>query len=177
VVAGRQAPRGHSGSNENHDIYVLEPGRSPPVPPKPFSTWRYDDLRPVWSPDGKRLAFYTNYNPAGDPKVWAIAVVAADGSDPTEGEGLAARVVATDVVPDVERGPAWLPDNRRIAYVRDERQAYNPIYIADVDSRTSSLVRTGTKMNHDVTCSPSGLIAFRAQVDQWDQVYVAKLKD
>ena len=165
------------GSNENHDIYVLEPGRSPPVPPKPFSTWRYDDLRPVWSPDGKRLAFYTNYNPAGDPKVWAIAVVAADGSDPTEGEGLAARVVATDVVPDVERGPAWLPDNRRIAYVRDERQAYNPIYIADVDSRASSLVRTGTKMNHDIACSPGGLIAFRAQVDQWDQVYVAKLKD
>jgi Tol biopolymer transport system component len=165
------------GSNENHDIYVLEPGRSPPVPPKPFSTWRYDDLRPVWSPDGKRLAFYTNYNPAGDPKAWAIAVVAADGSDPTEGEGLAARVVATDVVPDVERGPAWMPDNRRIAYVRDERQAYNPIYIADVDSRTSTLVRTGTKMNHDVTCSASGLIAFRAQVDQWDQVYVAKLKD
>ncbi|TMI02159.1 MAG: hypothetical protein E6H43_06710 [Betaproteobacteria bacterium] len=165
------------GSNENHDIYVLEPGRSPPVPPRPFSTWRYDDLRPVWSPDGKRLAFYTNYNPAGDPKVWAIAVVAADGSDPTEGEGLAARVVATDVVPDVERGPAWLPDSRRIAYVRDERQAYNPIYIADVDSRASSLVRTGTKMNHDITCSPGGLIAFRAQVDQWDQVYVAKLKD
>ena len=165
------------GSNENHDIYVLEPGRSPPVPPKPFSTWRYDDLRPVWSPDGKRLAFYTNYNPAGDPKVWAIAVVAADGSDPTEGEGLAARVVATDVVPDVERGPAWLPDNRRIAYVRDERQAYNPIYIVDVDSRASALVRTGTKMNHDITCSPGGLIAFRAQVDQWDQVYVAKLKD
>ena len=165
------------GSNENHDIYVLEPGRSPPVPPKPFSTWRYDDLRPVWSPDGKRLAFYTNYNPAGDPKVWAIAVVAADGSDPTEGEGLAARVAATDVVPDVERGPAWLPDNRRIAYVRDERQAYNPIYIVDVDSRASSLVRTGTKMNHDITCSPGGLIAFRAQVDQWDQVYIAKLKD
>ena len=165
------------GENENHDIYVLEPGRTPPAPPKALSTWRYDDLRPVWSPDGKRLAFYTNYNPAGDPKTWAIAVVAADGSDPTEGEGLAARVVATEVVPDVERGPAWMPDNRRIAYVRDERQAYNPIYVADVDSRTSTLVRTGTKMNHDVTCSTGGVIAFRAQVDQWDQVYLAKLKD
>ena len=104
-------------------------------------------------------------------------VVAADGSDPTEGQGLAARVVATDVIPDVERGPAWMPDNRRIVYVRNERLAYNPIYIVDVDSRTSTLVRTGTKMNHDVTCSVSGVIAFRAQVDQWDQVYLAKLKD
>src|SRR5580765_7252008 len=164
------------GENENHDVYVLEPGRTPPVPPKPFSTWRYDDLRPVWSPDGKRLAFYTNYNPADDPKTWAIVVVAADGSDPTEGQGLAARVVATDVIPDIERGPAWMPDNRRIVYVRNERQAYNPIYVVDVDSRASTLVRTGTKMNHDVTCSVSGVIAFRAQVDQWDQVYLAKLK-
>jgi dipeptidyl aminopeptidase/acylaminoacyl peptidase len=165
------------GSNENHDIAVLEPGRTPPAPPRALSTWPHDDLRPVWSPDGKRVAFYTNYNAAGDPKTWAIAVVAADGSDPTEGEGLAARVVATDVVPDVERGPAWLPDNRRIAYVRDERQAYYPIYLADVETRASTLLRTGTKMNHDVTCSSTGMIAFRAQVDQWDQVYVAKLKD
>ena len=165
------------GSNENHDIYVLEPGREPPAPPKALSTWRHDDLRPVWSPDGKRIAFYTNYNPAGDPKTWAIAVVASDGSDPTEGEGLAARVVATDVVPDVERGPAWMPDNRRIVFVRDEKESYYPIYVADVESRTSTLVRTGTRMNHDVTCSSAGLVAFRAQVDQWDQVYVAKLKE
>jgi Tol biopolymer transport system component len=165
------------GSNENHDVAVLEPGLSPPARAKQLTTWRYDDLRPAWSPDGKRIAFYTNYNTAGDPKTWAIAVVAADGTDPTEGKGLAARVVATDVVPDVERGPAWLPDSRRIAFVRDERQAYYPIYVADVETRTSTLLRTGTKMNHDVTTSRSGVLAFRAQVDQWDQVYVAKLKD
>lgn len=165
------------GSNENHDIYLLEPGRVPPAAPKALSTWRHDDLRPVWSPDGRRIAFYTNYNPAGDPATWAIAVIAADGSDPTEGEGLAARIVATDVVPDVERGPAWMPDNRRIVYVRDEKQAYYPLYIADVDKRASALLRTGTRMNHDVACSREGLIAFRAQVDQWDQVFVVKLKD
>src|SRR4029077_4366101 len=129
------------GSNENHDVYVLEPGRNPPVPPKALRPWNYDDLRPMWSPDGTRVAFYTNYNPAGDPKTWAIAVVAAAGSDPTEGKGargggggadptegkgLGARVVATGVVPDVERGPAWMPDSRRIVYVRDDRQAYYP---------------------------------------------------
>jgi Tol biopolymer transport system component len=165
------------GTNENHDIYVLEPGRNPPVPPRALSTWRYDDLRPVWSPDGKRIAFYTNYNPAGDPKTWAIAVVAADGSDPTEGEGLAARLVATDVIPDVERGPAWMPDSRRIVYVRNEKQAFNPIYVVDVDQRSNIWLRTGTKINHDVNCSRTGVIAFRAQVDQWDQIFLAKLKE
>jgi hypothetical protein len=81
------------------------------------------------------------------------------------------------VVPDVERGPAWLPDSRRIAYVRDERQAYYPISIADVERRSSTVVRTGTRMNHDVAVSPEGLLAFRAQVDQWDQVFIAKLRE
>jgi hypothetical protein len=32
-------------------------------------------------------------------------------------------------------------------------------------------------MNHDVACSPDGTIAFRAQVNQWDQIFVAKIKD
>jgi hypothetical protein len=30
-------------------------------------------------------------------------------------------------------------------------------------------------MNHDVTASQAGEIAFRAQVDEWDQLFVAKL--
>jgi hypothetical protein len=70
-----------------------------------------------------------------------------------------------------------MPDSRRIVYVRDERQAFYPIYVADVDSRTNTLVRTGTKMNHDVACSPRGEVVFRAQVDEWDQLFVAKLRN
>jgi hypothetical protein len=30
-------------------------------------------------------------------------------------------------------------------------------------------------MNHDVVCSKNGLIAFRAQVEQWDNIYIAEL--
>lgn len=165
------------GTNENHDVVVLEPGHTPPIPPKRLTSWRYDDLRPTWSADGKRIAFYTNYNTTGDPKVWAIAVVAADGSDPTEGDGLAARIVATDVLADVERGPAWLPDNRRIVYARAEKQSYYPIHVVDVDSRQSAQIQTGTTINHDITSSRNGVIAFRAQVEQWDQIFVMKLKD
>ena len=165
------------GSNENHDIYLIEDVRRPGETLKALTTWTYDDLRPVWSPDGKKIAFYSNYNPAGDPKAWAILVIAADGSDPVQGEALAAKVVATDVVPDVERGPAWMPDSNRILYVRNDRQEYNPIYIADLVRKTNLLLKTETKMNHDVACSAQGVIAFRAQVDQWDQIFLARLRD
>ncbi|NVL92407.1 MAG: PD40 domain-containing protein, partial [Desulfobacterales bacterium] len=165
------------GSNDNHDIYLIGDVKEPLRTLKPLTTWPYDDLRPVWSPDGKKIAFYTNYNKEDDPKVWSLGVIAADGSDPTEGEGLAMKVVAVDIIPDVEQGPAWMPDSDRIVYVKNDRHAYNPIHIVDIEKRTNLLLRTGARMNHDVTCSVDGTIAFRAQVEQWDHIHVARMED
>jgi Tol biopolymer transport system component len=165
------------GSNENHDIILINDMTRPLESRKKLTTWSYDDLRPIWSPDGKKVAFYSNYNAAGDPKIWSIVVIAADGSDPTEGDGLAAKVVAMDVIPDVEVGPAWIPGSNWIVFVKNDRQEYNPIYVADLKQQTVIPLKTDTKMNHDLACSANGTIAFRAQVDQWDQIFVMKLKN
>ena len=165
------------GSNENHDIILINDMTRPMESRKILTTWSYDDLRPIWSPDGKKIAFYSNYNPTGDPKIWSIVVIAADGSDPAEGDGLAAKVVAIDIIPDVEVGPAWLPDSNWIVFVKNDRQEYNPIYVADLKENTVIPVKTDTRMNHDLACSADGTIAFRAQVDQWDQIFVMKLKN
>ncbi|OGW50461.1 MAG: hypothetical protein A2078_04110, partial [Nitrospirae bacterium GWC2_57_9] len=173
---GRKIAMMH-GSNENHDIVTINDLNKPGESLKNLTTWAHDDLRPVWSPDGRKVAFYSNYNAAKDPKIWSLIVINADGSDPAEGDGLAAKVAATDVIPDIEAGPAWLPDSARIVYVKNDRQEYNPLYIADIRTGTSVAVRTETKMNHDAACSPDGTIAFRAQVNQWDQIYVMKLKN
>jgi hypothetical protein len=30
-------------------------------------------------------------------------------------------------------------------------------------------------MNHDLSCTSDGTLAFRAQVEQWDHIYIAKI--
>lgn len=165
-----------AGSSENHDIGVLDPAR-PAEPHRRLTRWEHDDIRPVWSPDGRKIAFYSNYNAAADPRIWSILVVNADGSDPADGDGLAATVVAVDVIPDVERGPAWMPDSGRIVYVKNDRLEYHPIYVVNLSDRLSRQLHTDTRMNHDVAVSPDGTIAFRAQVDQWDRIFVTKMKE
>lgn len=148
----------------------------PPVE-RYLTTWKYDDLSPSWSPDGKHIAFYSNYNPEGDPKIWSLLVVDSDGSSPTEGEQLIARVVAYNVVPDIALGPAWLPDSKRIAYVRNDKQDYSPIYVVDVTTRKDVRLETGTSINHDLAISSDGILAFRAQVEQWDQIFLVKFPE
>lgn len=166
-----------SGNNENHDIYLLRNFSNEDDSMVQVTNWNADDLRPMWSPDGQKIAFYTNYNESGDDRIWSIAVVDVSVSMPVKHEELVNSIVAYNVMPDVERGPAWLPDSQKMAYVKNSKQEYNPIYVVDITTGSSSMLLTDTRMNHDVVCSRDGKLAFRAQVEQWDQIYVAKLPE
>ena len=163
-----------SGDNDNHDVFVID-ASAPQATPRQLTTWKYDDLRPTFSPDGALVAFYSNYSPTGEEKEWSIVAVPADGSGPTKGAALAKLAVAQNVVTDPEVGPAWLPWGRAIIYARNLKAEWNPIYAVDTETRGEVRIETSTRMNHDLTCSRNGLLAFRAQVASWDDVFVAPL--
>jgi Tol biopolymer transport system component len=164
-----------SGANDNHDVFLIRDVADPGSEPVAITRWNFDDLRPIFSPDGGSLAFYSSFDPAGEDKAWSIVVVPADGSGPAVGRALAERAAAANVVKDSAVGPAWLPGGGGLVYARNLREEWNPIYVVDVSSGAERRIETGTRMNHDLTCSRQGLLAFRAQVGSWDDIFVASL--
>ena len=164
-----------SGDNDNHDVYVIPDVFMPAASPRQLTTWKFDDLRPTFSPDGALVAFYSNYSPTNQEKEWSIVTVPADGSGPAKGVALAKRAAAVNVVKDPEVGPAWLPWGRALVYARDLKAEWNPIHAVDTETGEELRIETPTRMNHDLTCARNGLLAFRAQVASWDDIFVAPL--
>jgi dipeptidyl aminopeptidase/acylaminoacyl peptidase len=165
-----------SGDNDNHDVFVIPDVSAPAAAPRQLTTWKFDDLRPTFSPDGVLVAFYSNYSPTNQEKEWSIVAVPADGSGPTKGALLAKLTAGVNVVKDPEVGPAWLPWGRALVYARDQKAEWNPIYAVDTETGEELRIETPTRMNHDLTCSRNGLLAFRAQVASWDDIFVAPLR-
>ncbi len=168
-----------SGKSNNHDIFMLfrdtDYNRSVKLASLPS-----DDLRPVFSPDGTKIAFYANQGmgPASRlKKQWSIWVfdisnILWDEELPDNLE-LEPIEIVNDAVLDLNTGPAWTPDSKKIVYVELNSDKFNPIQVVNLETGVKTRLLTKTKMNHDVMCANSGIISFRAQVDSWDKVFVA----
>jgi Tol biopolymer transport system component len=70
-----------------------------------ITSWRLEPTQPVWSPDGKTIAFQ-NYAPEGNYHIWTVS---PDGSNPTE----------HTTGPNDDREPAWLPDGSGLVFSSD----------------------------------------------------------
>lgn len=165
------------GDALNHDLYVV--GRSKRTagwePPVQLTAWEHDDLRPTVSPDGRYIAFYADAAEeiGSGVRKWNIMVVPYLPGKTYSDSELRQMVIAKDVVIDLNTGPAWSPDSRKIFFVKRDPSLANPIYAYDLFSGRDYLFKTNTRMNRDILLSKLGILSFRAQVGVWDRVFVA----
>jgi TolB protein len=111
------------------------------------------DLDPAWSPDGRRIAFWS-YAPTQS----SLYVMNADGS------GLRRLPVPGIIVRQV-----WPPDGQRIAFIHKPDGLGNQLYVAKVDgSETKQLTSTGDSYSPPTWSPDSRRIAFASDL----QIYV-----
>jgi Tol biopolymer transport system component len=109
----------------------------------PGSAW--DDEGPVWSPDGKRIAFASNRSDHGRAG-FHIFVMNADGTD----------VRRLTVDPSAEREPGWAADGRSV-FFSGERDGRSEIYQVWLETKKVERV-THTLLSRAVlpAASPDG---------------------
>jgi len=163
------------GDTDRHDIarFDLKPGKHQPF--RHLTENGKDNLVPSWSPDGRKIAFYCNMSNNDTTDDWALLVMDANSKMPLHAPMPTRNIVAHHVVPDWEKGPAWMPDSRNLVYVQRDRHAFDPIVVTNMHSHRSRRLETRTRLNRDIAVSRNGRIAFSAQDGNWSGIYIADI--
>lgn len=165
-----------SGTSNNHNIMLVRRDKNNKkwLKPTHLTNWKYDTLRPIISPNGHYIAFYANTGLNNNlTPTWNIHVIPyIEGKIYSEQE-LKRTIIAKNVVVDINTGPAWTPDSRKLFFVKQDINKFNPIYAYDLYTGRSYTIKTNTRMNRDILMSKLGILSFRAQVGSWDRVFVA----
>jgi Tol biopolymer transport system component len=109
-----------------------------------ITDWTLEPTAPVWSPDGKTIAFQ-NYAPEGNFHIWTIT---PEGRNPTE--------ITTG--PNDDREPAWLPDGSGLVFSSDRsNDVQYKIWKVSLGSGTLSQITRGPGAESNPVVSPDGL--------------------
>ncbi len=165
-------------SEDGANIRVIDDPARPERTDRALTSWKATQLKPSWSPDGRRIAFYSNHLKE-DRTRFDLYVAAASG------DGVPQKIVE-NVIPNERRGPSWTPDGRRIATVLNDANAGDPVVLVEVASGRVVVLDTGTVNNAeaDVTADERGRVrvAFvsqgqRSAADQsWRRVWVFEVE-
>jgi Tol biopolymer transport system component/DNA-binding winged helix-turn-helix (wHTH) protein len=108
------------------------------------------DCEPVWSPDGSRIAFWSNRDGGME-----IYVMDADGSNVKR---------LTNNLSD-DGNPSWSPNGSKILF-ESERDGNREIYVMDADGSNQIRLTRDNAMDSTASWSPDGsLIAFSSNRD------------
>lgn len=125
---------GHAVKGDN--LYLIDNLQFPA--PRAITAWAHVQTRPTFSPDGKRIAFYSDHTATDRFDLYVMPI----GGTPT--------LVAADVVMNA-RGPTWTPDGNSLIYVQHDPDRFDPVRQAPWAEPTRvTTLPTGTVGNGDL---------------------------
>ena len=124
----------YSGRSGYQDIWLVPSDGSSPPRQLTQESMAPDDFRfsPAWSPDGHRIAYFSNKADYWEDDIWVVDVTTG------EERQVSHRLMASS-------SPVWSPDGSRIALLATSKEEYwyedlAYIYLLDPDTGTESIV-------------------------------------
>lgn len=148
--------------NLNTDIWIIEAKAH--AKPRQLTTWVDFDRRPMWSPDGKFIAYLRSISPEWDMYDEAhLAIIPVSGGEP---------VLLTKTLDRPVTNPEWSKDGRSIfALIEDDRQRY--VMEFDVATKQSTKRSTGDRSVTDVLpLSDSKSVVLMSETASPPELYV-----
>ena len=142
-----------------------------------MSVWRYDmaqgaltrivsggnNTRPVWTPDGKRVAFWSDREGA-----WDIFSIDVDGSGP-------ARMLLEG---EIDQGPlSWAPDGRTLLFAQIDARTGNALWLLTDDGKTVPILTTTANEGPGEIAPDGRWMAYQSDESGRPEIYVCTFPD
>lgn len=155
------------------DICLLDPANPSAVTNLTDNGEASYDEKPIWSPDGKKVAFVSDYTKSGHGN-WNVFVMDTTAAD--QAVNLATQI--TDYQPPEKvaiSDLAWSPDGSRIAFTRGNNSGGDQVIVENADGTSVfPLPIGGPGNNRHPSWSPdSSKIAYATTKNGPEQVYLA----
>ena len=172
----------YRGGTKGFDIFQFNPTIN--KPPIALSDFLDDQMYPHLSPDGQKIAFYSNrwQKQQGSPnkQLDKFAIFIADLSSNVPGSTLIQNQFSDNsVIHDTYKGPLWSPDSKYLIYIADRSEQKYPI-IARRYPKPESLVDVRLTSRNEPNCTfvdlaikNGKLLAFTAQKRAAQKLFVS----
>lgn len=155
------------------DICLMDPANPGAVQDLTDNGETSYDKTPIWSPDGTKVAFVSDFTNSGHGE-WNVFVMPAAGTG--DEINLATQITRyphteSKVIDDL----AWSPDGSRIAYTRGNNAGDDKVWVVNADGTTTFPLEIGGggAKRHPAWSPDSSKIAYAVVKNEPEQIYVA----
>jgi Tol biopolymer transport system component len=154
------------------DICLLDPANPSAVTNLTFNGATSYDEKPIWSPDGKKVAFVSDFSAGGHGEKNVFVMEPGATYDPAN---LATQITRYASGAKQIADLAWSPDGSRIAYTRGNNSGDDGVWVVNADGTTTFPLEIGGlgAKRHPTWSPDSSKIAYAVVKNEPEQIYVA----
>jgi Tol biopolymer transport system component len=154
------------------DICLLDPADPGAVTNLTFNGADSYDEKPIWSPDGSKVAFVSDFTDAGhgERNVFVMSTTAT-GQDVNLATQITRYSSGAKAIDDL----AWSPDGSRIAYTRGNNSGDDSVWVVNADGTTTFPLEIGGPgaKRHPTWSPDSSKIAYAVVKNAPEQIFIA----